>query len=277
MVYRKDKLKPTQPYFVLDGKNFEQHIYHKDGISHFYSYEIEQGEHFRLVPDGCIDIFVEYDTDRKNVKAFARGTPLKYTEKIMESTSKIFGVRFMPGIHPAIISSEMSKLVDTRLKLKECMSGPDDWIAQIVNATCLEEQVEIFLENYLKAKRNEVKPFGKKEVVQSVKNLVYASDGHMKIADIAERTGYSERYVNKIFIDEMGFSPKTFCKIIQFQRALELLNYGKPESMTEAAIFLGYYDQPQFIRDFAKFAGITPKKYLDMIEKEQYINRVKNL
>ena len=40
--------------------------------------------------------------------------------------------------------------------------------------------------------------------------------------------------------------------------------------MTEAAVNLGYYDQSQFIRDFKKYAGITPKQYLKRIELTAY-------
>lgn len=32
----------------------------------------------------------------------------------------------------------------------------------------------------------------------------------------------------------------------------------------ETSINLGYYDQSQFIRDFTKFCGTTPLKYLKM-------------
>ena len=85
-----------------------------------------------------------------------------------------------------------------------------------------------------------------------------------------EKTGYSVRYINRVFIEEMGFSPKTFCKIIQFQRSLEFLNYGAPDKMTDAAVALGYYDQSQFIRDFSKCAGITPKKYLMLVRDKGY-------
>lgn len=109
-----------------------------------------------------------------------------------------------------------------------------------------------------------------------MKQMVYNSDGKIKVSELQENTGYSKRYINKVFIEEMGFSPKTFCKIIQFQRALEFLNYGAPEKMTDAAVKLGYYDQSQFIRDFTKYAGITPRKYLKLVESEHYKNKVTN-
>ncbi|MGN1175844.1 MAG: helix-turn-helix domain-containing protein [Roseburia sp.] len=106
--------------------------------------------------------------------------------------------------------------------------------------------------------------------------MVYESDGKIKVEELQEKTGYTVRYINKVFIEEMGFPPKTFCKIIQFQRALEFLNYGAPDKMTDAAVALGYYDQSQFIRDFSKYAGMTPKKYLNLVEEINYKSRVKN-
>ena len=105
--------------------------------------------------------------------------------------------------------------------------------------------------------------------------MVYESDGKIKVSELEENTGYSVRYINKVFIEEMGFSPKIFCKIIQFQRALEFLNYGAPDKMTDAAVALGYYDQPQFIRDFKKYAGMTPKKYFKLVERRDYKSKVK--
>lgn len=46
--------------------------------------------------------------------------------------------------------------------------------------------------------------------------------------------------------------------------------------MTDAAVYLGYYDQSQFIRDFSRYAGVTPKKYLDMVEQLNYKNKIKS-
>lgn len=81
----------------------------------------------------------------------------------------------------------------------------------------------------------------------------------------------------RFFIEQMGFSPKVFCKIIQFQRSLEFLNYGNVDNMTEAAVNLGYYDQPQFIRDFKTYCGMTPKRYLMLTKRIRYNSLVENV
>ena len=119
-----------------------------------------------------------------------------------------------------------------------------------------------------------------------VKDRAYKSQGKVEIATLQEDTGYTVRYINKVFIEEMGFSPKTFCKILQFQHAIEFLNYGSlswsygkteedlPTKMSDVASYLGYYDQPQFIRDFKRYAGRTPKKYLELVSGDKYRERI---
>ena len=138
------------------------------------------------------------------------------------------------------------------------------------------QRIRIFLQEYVKLEKQQDKPYGKRALVMDITKRAYLSDGLIRISSIAEQTGYSESYINRVFREQIGFSPKTFCKIIQFQRALEFLNYGQPNKMTEAAVNLGYYDQSQFIRDFKKYAGITPKQYLKRIEREQYKKRIQD-
>lgn len=49
------------------------------------------------------------------------------------------------------------------------------------------------------------KPFGKMEILMAVKELAYNSGGLMRISEMADTVGYTERYINKIFIEQMGF------------------------------------------------------------------------
>ena len=42
------------------------------------------------------------------------------------------------------------------------------------------------------------------------------------------------------------------------------------ERLTDLAVDFGYYDQPQLIKDFKKFANVTPKAYEKLIFKNQY-------
>ena len=272
MIWKKDRLRPTQPYFVFDTLDFYQEIYLKQGISHFYSYHIVENKPLRTVPDGCIDLFFEYE--KGHMQGYVCGTPLVYTCEECKGKEEVFGIRFMPGVQPELIGCTMKELLGKKIPIESVLRGDSCWLTKLEEESDFYQRIRIFIEAYTKAEKQRKKPFGKQEMVQSIKQMVHESDGKIKVAEMQERTGYSVRYINKAFIEEMGFSPKTFCKIIQFQRALEFLNYGAPDKMTDAAVFLGYYDQPQFIHDFSRYAGITPKKYLNLVEEQHYKNRI---
>ena len=207
--------------------------------------------------------------------AYACGPVLSCQRQNWDGNQDVFGVRFIPGYHPAGIDIEWKDLIGHRIPLKQLMK---DTILIDKMATQMDfyQRIRIFLQEYAKLEKQQEKPYGKRALVMDITKRAYLSDGLIRISSIAEQTGYSESYINRVFREQIGFSPKTFCKIIQFQRALEFLNYGQPNKMTEAAVNLGYYDQSQFIRDFKKYAGITPKQYLKRIEQEQYKNRIKD-
>ncbi len=268
----KDKLKPTQPYFVFDTIDFYQEVYLQQGISHFYSFHVLENTQLRIVPDGCIDLYFEYDGI--HTQGYVCGTPLEYICQEHKGIIEVFGIRFMPGMQPKFINCTMKELLGNKVPIESVLNGDQAWLKKLENEDFY-QKIRIFLEMYAKTENQHKKSFGKEELIQTTKHMIYDSDGKIKVSEIQERTGYSDRYINKVFIDEMGFSPKTFCKIIQFQRALEFLNYGTPDKFVDAAIELGYYDQAQFIHDFSKYAGISPKKYLKLVEELQYRNRIK--
>lgn len=269
---KNDLIKPTQPFFVLETKNFMQKVYLKQGISHFYQFTIDEDKDLITVPDGCIDILFEYSGN--DCRAYACGTVIRHGIQHWDKGRDIFGIRFMPGFMPAGINVVLKDLIERRLVLDDILEDRTI-VTRVAKENDFYQRIRVFIEEYTKLENKRERPFGKLELVMAVKNLVYTSEGQIKISEISEKTGYSDRYIDKVFIEIMGFSPKTFCKIIQFQKAIELLNYGEPEKMTQAAVDLGYYDQPKFIRDFKEYAGITPNKYLKLINSENYRERVK--
>ncbi len=272
MPEKKEVLRPSQPYFVFDTNDFYQELYLKQGISHFYTFHVKEGKPLRSVPDGCIDLFFEYEKDKMH--GYVCGTPLKYSCENWRGRDEVFGIRFMPGVQPELVSCRMKEALGKKLPIESVLTGDKEWLDKIRAEKDFYQRIRIFIEANTKAEKRRRKPFGKQEMVQSVKRMVYETDGRIRVYEMEEKTGYSVRYLNKAFIEEMGFSPKTFCKIIQFQRAIEMLNYGAPESMTELSVSLGYYDQPQFIHDFSRYAGITPRKYLKLVEEKNYKNRI---
>ncbi len=89
------------------------------------------------------------------------------------------------------------------------------------------------------------------------------NDPLLSVSEISGRVGLSRRRFTQLFQDQVGLSPKTFCRVRRFQRALDRVR-AKPASIdwADLALECGYYDQAHFIHDFGTFSGLTPSSYL---------------
>jgi AraC-like DNA-binding protein len=70
----------------------------------------------------------------------------------------------------------------------------------------------------------------------------------------------AKRFIERFRI-EVGLTPKRYCRIRRFQRALAMSRRGGRVDWTSVAVDCGYFDQAHFIHDFRTFAGVTPTGY----------------
>jgi methylphosphotriester-DNA--protein-cysteine methyltransferase len=82
------------------------------------------------------------------------------------------------------------------------------------------------------------------------------------VSAVVEDIGLSQRRFIQLFSEEVGLTPKLFCRIQRFQEVLCLLEKGAPLHWTELALACGYFDQAHFIHDFQAFSGLNPTAYL---------------
>lgn len=71
---------------------------------------------------------------------------------------------------------------------------------------------------------------------------------------------YSDRYLQKMFLDFTGMTAKKFRSIQRFKRSMSLMQ-SPSASLTSIALDCGYYDQSHFIREFRAFTGVAPSKF----------------
>ena len=82
-----------------------------------------------------------------------------------------------------------------------------------------------------------------------------------KIAAVSDAIGLSAKRFIERFKIEVGLTPKRYCRIRRFQRALALANRGRHIDWAQVALDCGYFDQAHLIHDFRSFAGLTPTEY----------------
>ena len=89
---------------------------------------------------------------------------------------------------------------------------------------------------------------------------------------MTERIGLSPRRFIQVFREEVGLTPKLFCRIRRFQEVLGLIGRGQHVEWAEVALACGYFDQAHFIHDFRAFSGLNPKAYL--AHRGEHLNHV---
>jgi AraC-like DNA-binding protein len=82
------------------------------------------------------------------------------------------------------------------------------------------------------------------------------------VARVVSQTGLSPRRFIQLFRQQVGLTPKAFCRVRRFQRVLHSVHGAKEAAWTNVALDCGYYDQAHFNHDFRAFSGVTPGEYL---------------
>lgn len=81
------------------------------------------------------------------------------------------------------------------------------------------------------------------------------------IVGASRRLGLSERHFRRLFSAEFGASPKTYARILRFDRTLRQL-HPRPWEAAGPQGADDYADQAHLIREFCAFAEITPGAYI---------------
>ena len=81
------------------------------------------------------------------------------------------------------------------------------------------------------------------------------------IGAVTQAIGMSAKGFIERFKAQVGVSPKRYCRIRRFQRAVTRAHRGQEVDWAQVALDCGYYDQAHFIHDFRAFAGLTPTAY----------------
>ncbi|HET8547585.1 MAG TPA: helix-turn-helix domain-containing protein [Bryobacteraceae bacterium] len=98
---------------------------------------------------------------------------------------------------------------------------------------------------------------------------------HTTVRSVTDTVGLSPKRFIERFKADVGLSPKHYCRILRFQRALARAGRGDRVDWTRIAMDCGYFDQSHFIHDFRSFSGITPSGYQS--SRTEFQNHVKFL
>lgn len=98
--------------------------------------------------------------------------------------------------------------------------------------------------------------------VRQACQYIVRSEGEYSVQDLVRLIGFSERQLERKFKKQVGITPKVLSRIMRFQKFLAVTRSANTLTLADVAAACGYYDQSHFIRDFTKFSGMSPMRYL---------------
>lgn len=92
-------------------------------------------------------------------------------------------------------------------------------------------------------------------VVDYVVREISDRKGMMMMRDLERRTGYTKRYLDMLFRQHVGISPKALSTIVRFQ------HWYKGAANEKMSVYDLYYDESHFIKEFKRYTGYTPGRF----------------
>jgi methylphosphotriester-DNA--protein-cysteine methyltransferase len=91
--------------------------------------------------------------------------------------------------------------------------------------------------------------------------FISSLNGLSTISQLEKKTGYTKRYIDLLFKNHLGISPKTHATIHRFQHFYKFSHSGEKTISTATDIYEMYYDRSPFIKEFKRFTGYSPSQF----------------
>jgi AraC-like DNA-binding protein len=83
-----------------------------------------------------------------------------------------------------------------------------------------------------------------------------------RVRELAQEAGLSRRRFTQVFREQIGLTPKLYCRLQRFQNALQQIASGASVDWAQIALAAGYCDQAHLAHEFRDFSGLSPSAYL---------------
>lgn len=181
-----------------------------------------------------------------------------YVREISEPAFSV-GAQLNPGAAGVLFGMPADELAERHTRLDD-LWGSSAALAreQLLDARGSEQQLDM-LESVLASRLPKVKGIHP-AVAQALEQFTTTDS----VRDVVSQSGYSHRRFIALFGREVGLTPKLYCRVRRFRRALERAAADPSVSLVDLALEAGYADQSHLSREFKEFSGVTPGEYREI-------------
>ena len=243
--------------FVVNGPNIQTDIIDINfghplymSASDIYAVSCNKTEPINvpIVPDGCISMVFIGEPDAMEGKLCGATDEVK--KVVLEPGQTMLCIRFHPGAVSSLLSESASVYTNKSVDIKDCIKNG----SQILSAASRDMEIQHKALLLSKLIRIRMKEDQSNYLIRYCTDRIYEKNGNIKISELGTETGYSERYLGKVFEKHVGISPKMYCEIMRMQNSLKKLVTGsKQEPLINLALDSGFFDHAHMNRCYKRF------------------------
>ena len=197
----------------------------------------------RVLPDGCMDLIWS-----SRVGLFVAGPDTTAQLARSSAGERFVGLRFPPGVGPAVFGVAAHELTDRSVRLSAI------WSERVVRSLASRVADDLAgagdLLDAVAAARLDARG-GPDPAGAAIARALAAG---WSVAATADAVGLSPRHLVRRSHDLFGYGPKTLARVLRMRHALDLVDAGTPAAL--AAAEAGYADQPHLAREIRALAGV---------------------
>ena len=236
----------------------------------------------RLLPTGTMELVINLRDEAmrihdsrstKRVQSF-RGSVVCGAQSgffVIDTANQasVMGVHFKPGGAFPFFKMPADELRDAHVSLETLWGATAGELRdQLLDAETLERRFHL-LEQALLAQAR--RPLARHPAVGFALKEFQAAPARA-VGAVTGQIGLSARRFIEVFREEVGLTPKQFCRIRRFQDVLRRVHRRPEVDWANVALDCGYFDQAHFIHDFRGFSGLNPTTYLT--QRDEHLNHV---
>ena len=212
--------------------------------------------HQRILPDGCSDIVWIGEAPPIVV-----GPMTHSALSASEPGTTLVGLRLRPEAGTRTLGVSAEELVDRHVRLDQLWPRQEvsDATGRLLEQRTAAARVAT-AQSLLASRRDEIG--SRDSIVEYAVSLATATE---RVDRVAREIGIGERQLRRRFLAAVGYRPKTFQRILRFQKLLAIARAHPSTRLDHVALLAGYADQAHMTREVCRFAGVTPSVLLGRV------------
>jgi AraC-like DNA-binding protein len=207
-----------------------------------------------IIPDGCADI-----VSIKGKQLFIAGPNRTAYLKSLPAGAEVAGIRLAPGVAKVVLGLPVTQLVDQEVSLKALWGR----LANELEEKISQEQDIFGRQGILLAMvEQRLRTFPLDQRVCFAVRWI-AEHPYEDMQDLARQLGEGPRQLHRLFLEYLGYGPKTLQRILRLQRVLLLRERRMDLGLADLAAESGFSDQPHMSREIRQLTGRQAASFLE--------------